>query len=121
MVRVLAGICDNLITHPNTVNASDINELTENTLYVEGSVLTRLLMGTIGLGKVRSNRVLAIIDDHEDKNFVHAALNAVSAARASFGLDCPRVIKMERPVRLSAQYSSSGRSTGHVQNFGALL
>ncbi len=36
--RLLAGACDTLITHPNVVNASDINELPENGLYVEGSV-----------------------------------------------------------------------------------
>lgn len=120
VVRMLAGICDNLITHPNSVNASDLNEMTENTLYVEGSILTRFLMGTVGLGRVRSNRVLVIIDDHEDELFVNAAVNAVSAARASFGLDCPKVIKMERPVRLSAQYAGSGRAAGRVENFAAL-
>jgi len=59
-------------------------------------------MGTVGLAPVRSNRVLVIIDDHENELFVNAAINAVSAARASFGLDCPKVIKMERPVRMSA-------------------
>ena len=120
VVRMLAGICDNLITHPNAVNASDLNEMTENSLYVEGSVLTRFLMGTVGLGPVRSNRVLVILDDHEDEIFVHAAVNAVSAARASFGLDCPKVIKMECPVRLSAEYAGSGRAAGRVENFAAL-
>ena len=40
---------DTLITHPNVVNGADINEMSENTLYVEGSVITRLLMGTAGL------------------------------------------------------------------------
>ena len=118
--RMLAGICDNLITHPNVVNASDLNEMTENTVYVEGSVLTRFLMGTLGLRKVRSNRVLTIIDDHEDELFVNAAVNAVSAARASFGLNCPKVIKMEVPVRLTAKYADSGRATGKVENFDAL-
>ncbi len=120
VVRMLAGICDKLITHPNAVNASDLNEMTENSLYVEGSVLTRFLMGTVGLGPVRSNRVLVILDDHEDEIFVHAAVNAVSAARASFGLDCPKVIKMERPARLSAEYAGSGRAAGRVENFAAL-
>ncbi|MGY9005192.1 MAG: DUF3326 domain-containing protein [Alphaproteobacteria bacterium] len=120
VVRMLAGICDKLITHPNAVNASDLNEMTENTVYVEGSVLTRFLMGTVGLGKVRSNRVLTIIDDHGDELFVHAAVNAVSAARASFGLNCPKVIKMEHPVRMSAAYAGSGRAAGKVENFAAL-
>ena len=62
VARLLALACDNLITHPNVVNASDINELPENGLYVEGSVITRLLMGTIGLQKVRANRIMLVID-----------------------------------------------------------
>src|SRR4030042_2869064 len=93
--RLLASVCDTLITHPNVVNASDINELPENGLYVEGSVISRLLMGTIGLQKVRSNRVILIIDKHEDKFFYESAVNAVSAARAALGLYCPAVIMME--------------------------
>jgi len=55
--RLLASICDNLITHPN----SDINEMTESTLDAEGNVICRLLMGTIELQKVRSSRVLAVL------------------------------------------------------------
>ena len=56
----MASLCDNLITHPNVVNASDINELPPNGLYVEGSLICRLLMGTVGLEKVRSNRLLVV-------------------------------------------------------------
>lgn len=119
-IRMFASICDNLITHPNAVNASDLNEMTENTLYVEGSVLTRFLMGTIGLGKVRSNRVLTIIDNHTEDLFVHVAINAVSAARASFGLNCTKVIKMEQPVRLSTRYTDSGRTVSQIDNFKTL-
>ena len=36
VARLLASACDTLITHPNVVNASDINELPDNGLYVEG-------------------------------------------------------------------------------------
>jgi len=31
-------------THPNVVNGADINEMSDNTLYVEASVITRLMM-----------------------------------------------------------------------------
>ena len=61
VARLLASACDNLITHPNVVNASDINEMTENTLYVEGSIITRLIMGQIGLQKVRANKILLLM------------------------------------------------------------
>lgn len=115
VARLLAAICDNLITHPNVVNASDINELPENGLYVEGSVISRLLMGTIGLQRVRSNRVMLVIDRHRDSFFHEAAVNSASAARAAFGLDCPRVVVMSDRVLMRSLYSSSGRAVGRIE------
>ena len=112
--RLMASVCDNLITHPNVVNASDINEMTENTLYVEGSVLARLLMGTVGLQKVRNNRILMVIDDHEKEIFVNAAINAVNGARATYGLDCPEVVKLSPPIEMSAEFSNSGMAVGNI-------
>jgi hypothetical protein len=117
VAKLLASACDTLITHPNVVNASDINELPENGLYVEGSVITRLLMGKIGLQKVRSNRVMLIIDKHEDKFFYESAINSVSAARAAFGLDCPLVVRMEDKVLMHSLYASSGRAVGKIDYF----
>ena len=120
VARLLAESCDQLITHPNVVNASDLNEMPDGTLYVEGSVITRLLMGTAGLRPVRANRVLVVIDAHEDSLFSDAAVNAVSAARAAYGLDCPRVVHLDPPVKLRALYSASGRATGEVTNLDYL-
>lgn len=120
VARLLAASCDNLITHPNVVNAADINELPENSLYVEGSVISRLMMGTIGLQKVRSNRVLMIIDKHYDKFFREAAINSVSAARAAFGLNCPRVVTIEGNVLMRALFSPAGRAVGRVERFECL-
>lgn len=117
VARLLSSVCDNLITHPNVVNASDINELPENGLYVEGSVISRLLMGTVGLQKVRSNKVLLVIDKHQDKFFYESAINAVSAARAALGLDCPATITMEDKVTMRSLFSSSGRAVGRIDNF----
>lgn len=119
--RLLAGVCDKLITHPNVVNASDINEMPENGLYVEGSVISRLLMGTIGLQEVRSNRVLLVIDEHEDERVSELAINAASAARATLGLDCPGVVKINPPIYLQAEYSSSGSAVGQVEGLERLL
>ena len=115
VARLLASACDCLITHPNVVNAADINELPENALYVEGSVLSRLLMGTVGLQKVRSNRVLVVIDKHYDNFFHEAAINSVSAARAAFGIDCPAVVKMDDRVLMRSLFSSSGRAIGRIE------
>jgi len=113
--RLLAGACDTLITHPNVVNASDINELPENGLYVEGSVISNLLMGTVGLQKVRANRVMLVIDKHKDKRIRERTINAASAARAALGLECPLVVEVDPPIQMSAEYSSSGSAVGRVE------
>lgn len=119
--RLMASFCDNLITHPNVVNASDINELPENGLYVEGSVITDLLMGSVGLQKARSNRVLLVIDDHEDPTITEHAINAASAARAALGLDCPLVVKMPEKIEMYSEYTSSGRAVGRVEHLERLF
>jgi hypothetical protein len=115
VARVLAKACDRLITHPNVVNASDLNEMPENALYVEGSTITRMMMGTAALQRVRANRVLVIIDDHEITMFANDTLNAVSAARATYGLDCPKVVKLDPPLHMSAEFTKSGRAAGVVE------
>jgi hypothetical protein len=120
VARLLAATCDRLITHPNVVNASDINELPENGLYVEGSVLCRLLMGTSGLQPVRSNRILLVIDRHEEPAFTSAAINSLNAARACYGLRCARVVPMDPPVHLKGEYAPSGRAAGRVEGLDRL-
>ncbi len=116
VARLLAESCDRLVLHPNVANASDINELPGNALYVEGSILTRLLMGTIGLQETRANRVLVMLDDHPDTHFVDAAINSVSAARATYGLECPEVVCLNPSIRMFAEYADSGRAVGRVEN-----
>jgi hypothetical protein len=118
VARLLAGVADTLVTHPNVVNGSDINELPENGLYVEGSLIARMLMGTAGLLPVRSNRVLLAIDRHPERAYTSAAINALNAARACYGLDGARVVVLDPPVRLVSEYTASGRAAGRVDNFG---
>lgn len=121
VARLLASVCDTLVTHPNVVNASDINELPPNGLYVEGSVISRLLMGTAALRKVRANRVLVVMDEQDDTQLAEFTINAVSAARAAMGMACPRVVKMTEPIRMRAEYSASGRAAGQIDGLDRLL
>ncbi|MFA5424184.1 MAG: DUF3326 domain-containing protein [Phycisphaerae bacterium] len=118
--RLLAGACDTLITHPNVVNASDINELPENGLYVEGSVISQMLMGTAGLQKVHSNRVMLVIDKHNVKYITDATVNSVSAARAAMGIDCPLVVELDPSISTQAGYSVAGCATGRVEGLERL-
>jgi len=119
--RLLSSCCDQLITHPNVVNASDINELPANAYYVEGSVICRLLMGTIGLSPVRNNRVLVVIDSRPDAMIENLTINTVEAARMTLGLNCVGIHKLEPPLELYANYSSSGRAAGVGHGIGRLI
>jgi hypothetical protein len=110
--QLLASCCDRLITHPNVVNASDINELPANAWYVEGSVLCRLLMGTVGLEAVRANRVMVVFDSQADPMIENLVLNTVEAARATYGLDCAGIYKLEPALELTASSAASGRAVG---------
>ena len=117
VAQLMASVCDNLVIHPNVVNASDINEMPANALYIEGSVLCRLIMGTVGIQPVRANQVLVLLHPHPDRVFTNLAINAVNAARSSYGLNCPRVIEMDRPLVMSPDYTGSERAAGTVEGF----
>jgi len=110
--HLLASVCDRLITHPNVVNASDINEIPTNASYVEGSVICRLMMGTAGLKTVRANRVLVVIDAQSDEMIENLTLNTVEASRATLGLDCAGIYRLDPPLVLTATYAESGRAVG---------
>lgn len=108
--RLIAGICDELIVHPNVVNASDINEMTPNMLYVEGSMLDRLLEGDIGLKRVRSNRILVAVNPPIRPETV----NAVSAVRATLGVQA-EIVELGSKLRMVSTVRdnvASGEVTG---------
>lgn len=118
---LMGGIADTLITHPNVVNASDLNELPSNGLYVEGSVLTRLMMGTVGLRPTRANRVLVALDGSYNERYAKYTINAVNAARATYGLNCAGIVGVEPPMRVVGNYTDTGRASGYVEGVAGLL
>ena len=121
VARMLSELSDSLFLHPNVVNASDINEMPENALYIEGSVFTRFLMGTVGLERVRGNRLLVVVSEHDDQYFVNAAINAVNGARAAYGLRVSEIVLLQDRVQLRAGYSPSGRAVGRIEGIAGLL
>ncbi|MCA9363585.1 DUF3326 domain-containing protein [Candidatus Kaiserbacteria bacterium] len=118
--RLIASACDTLVTHPNTVNASDINEMTENTLYVEGSTMSKVFMGTIGLQKVRSNRILTLMDTSDDKFFNDEIINSVSSARVTLGIDSD-VYQMKEMIESDTVFTPSGRAAGGIKHLENLM
>jgi hypothetical protein len=120
--RLLARVCDQLVLHPNVVNASDVNEQTENCLYAEGSIICRLLMGTVGLRKIRQNRVLLVTEDRTDApNVVDQTINCAEGARATLGMDITEVMVLEKELFLQTGKAESGRVTGRIERIGKLL
>ena len=113
--KLFAVLCDNLITHPNVVNASDINEMTENTLYVEGSILDRFLNGFVHLEKVSFNRILVAVNKPAPKEII----NSVSAARTTIGGDI-KVMELETPLKMTGRIED-GRATGDVEGWENLV
>ena len=112
---LVASCCDSMITHPNVLNASDLIHIPENALYVEGSIIAKVMMGTSRLIPVRSNRLLVIVQAHEDRLFTDAAVNAVNAARAYFGLHATEVVMVDPIFKMKGDYGPSGSAAGSVQ------
>lgn len=121
VAALLAAACDTLITHPNVVNASDIIDIPANCLYVEGSVIARLMMGTAGLQRARNNRMMVVLGHHEDELFVNAAINSVNAARATYGLQTPAIIRLGPEFEMESEYTHSGRAAGRIRGLELLM
>jgi hypothetical protein len=119
--RMLAETCDTLLTHPNVVNAADINEMPHNSLYVEGSVLSRLLMGTVGLQRTRSNRTLVVMEENRERKITYYSINAVNAAVASGGFNCYQIVRLAPPFKMTAVLTESGRAAGRIESLEGLL
>lgn len=114
--RLLASVSDILIVHPNVVNASDINEMTNNMWYVEGSILDRFLDHEINLKMVRANKILVATNPPLNHNLV----NSVSAARTTLGLDAS-IIVLNTPLRMIATKAEDGSATGEVIGWSELV
>ncbi len=111
---LLSNVCDTLITHPNVLNGSDIIQIPPNALYVEGNVITQLMMGSVSLSRARNNRLLVLIQAHDDELFTNAAINSVNAARSSYGLDAS-IAELDPRFRMISEYTSKGIAAGRIE------
>ena len=114
VAKLIGSCCDALVTHPNVVNASDINEMPSNTWYVEGSILDRFLQGKIELQAPKMNRILAVANQ-----ITPDTRNAVEAARVTIGADI-ELVDLKTPLRMVASIDH-GQSSGDVNGYGHLV
>lgn len=113
--KLIASCCEKLIVHPNVVNASDINEMTENMLYVEGSILDRFLEGAIQLREVNQNKILIVAN----APITNDTINAVSAARVTIGIRA-EVLELETPFEMVGRFEDR-KATGDVRGWRELV
>ena len=113
--RLLGSVCNKLILHPNVVNASDVNEMPENALYVEGSILDRFLEGKIELKEVKQNKILVVVN----KPVKPETVNAVSSTRSTLGIDAS-IVELDFPLRMIGNIWA-GCATGDVYGWGELV
>ncbi len=115
--RLLAKACDTLVVHPNVVNASDICEMTENMLYVEGSHLDSFLEGKINLQRVTTQNRILLVANHP---VTPTTVNAMHAARVTLGADI-RTVELRTPLMMKAHFEPNGEASGRVSGWRELV
>lgn len=111
VAKLLGKCCDKLILHPNVVNASDINEMPDNAIYVEGSILDRFLRGEIFLKQKYFNKILLAVN----KPFVPDTINAMNAAILTIGADIELMV-LDTELSMTGFYKD-GKADGKVEGW----
>jgi hypothetical protein len=109
--NLLAASSDFVVTHPNAVNASELNEMAENVLYVEGKSLDDFLLGHLGLHRVVANRVGTFVDQ-TGIGCIDDVVNTLNAARTTGGIDCDLYTISDGELGVTIEWSPAGCAIG---------
>ncbi len=120
VTNVLAAAADFLVTHPNAVNASDLNEMADNVLYVEGKSLDDFLLGHLALLPASGNKIGTFIDP-TGARYGDDVVHALNAARAVKGIDCELYVFLREELGVKIEWSESGCAAGTVLRPEAIL
>jgi len=112
--NLLAAAADLVVTHPNAVNASDINEMASNVLYVEGHSLDAFLLGRVGLRRTAGNRVGTFVDP-TGADYLDDVVHVVNAAKAVAGFSCGPIVVLDAPVGARIEWMPSGCAGGALE------
>lgn len=122
--NVLASIADKVITHPNCVNGSFINHMSDNTLYTEGYILDSLLQNKIALQQTLQNKIGVIVDKGaiiEDPSCLSEIINTINAYRVILGINCIGYTITKEPIGGKSIQMPSGTFVGEVKNPSTML
>ena len=121
VARVMAQVCDRLITHPNVLNGAQLYWSLDNTYYVEGYGLDKFAAGQWGLQPVRQNKVGLLLDYAIEPELRLRHLQAADATRATLGLELTDYVLTDAPLEVELRTAQSGASWGTIGNPAALL
>jgi Protein of unknown function (DUF3326) len=121
VARVIAQVCDRLITHPNVLNGASLYWNLPNAFYVEGYALDKFAAGCWGLRPVHTNKVGLLLDQGIEPELQLRHLQAADAARATLGLTITDYVITDAPLNVQLRTASSGASWGTIGNPDSLL
>lgn len=116
VAKLFGALSDIVIVHPNVVNGSDINEMPENAMYVDGYMLDRFINDDTNLKMSRNRNILLAVNSPVGID----TINAVSASRVTLGIDIT-IMELETELRMTAHYDINGCATGEVEGWHALV
>ncbi len=121
VTNVLAGIADQVITHPNVLNAALLNYGGSNVLYVEGYLLDQFFKRQLNfryLNSYDSNKIGIILDSDIDRHGFNSAVNTIETSRATLGIKVVEngCLLTRGPVGGQAFRMKSGAFSGEVKN-----
>lgn len=121
VARMVANVCDTLITHPNVLNGAQLYWPLSNALYVEGYAIDQFAAGNWGLTPVHQNRIGLLLDQAIEPELRLRHLQAADAARATLGLSLTDYVVSDEPLQVELQTAPSGASWGTIGNPDSLL
>ncbi|WP_017654438.1 DUF3326 domain-containing protein [Fortiea contorta] len=121
VAKVIAEVCDRLITHPNVLNGASLYWNLPNAFYVEGYGLDKFAAGCWGLRPVHSNKIGLLLDQGIEPELRLRHLQAADAARATLGLTLTDYVITDAPLGVELRMSSTGASWGTIGNPDSLL
>ncbi|WP_414755699.1 DUF3326 domain-containing protein [Anabaena sp. CCY 9910] len=121
VARLIAQVCDRLITHPNVLNGASLYWNIPNSFYVEGYGLDKFAAGCWGLRPVRNNKVGLLLDQGIEPDLRLRHLQAADAARATLGLTITDHVITDAPLNVELRTAPSGASWGTIGNPDSLL
>ncbi|MBV5260187.1 DUF3326 domain-containing protein [Synechococcus moorigangaii CMS01] len=121
VARLMAQVCDRLITHPNVLNGAQLFWPMANTFYVEGYGLDQFAARNWGLKPVRQNRVGLLLDQGIEAELQTRHIQGAEACRATLGLPVTDYVVTDAPLNVTLKVSETGVSWGTIENVGSLL